>query len=414
MNRRYRVIGAIVLIVAATTAALLQVRKLAKDQIQTELSKTTEVAAGELRDRIQSFIAERIIALRQVGIFFENSQEVTPPEFRDFAEKTVANVPGFQAIEYVDAKYIVQRVYPLEENRSEYGRDLKATPEVALLNKSKETGMVVATDPTGLAQGGVEFTVYVPVYKMYTFEGFIRGVFRLEDLLRYLLSEHVEKRFSFSLQDSTGKTVYVSSDAMPGERASKVTRTMNVGDKRWQIEIWSEQELLAGKIRIYDVSIIVFGLMFVASVGSLIWFLGRRSEVLESEVEKRTQKLEERTRDLDQARRQLARSEERYRHLVHGLDAIVWEADAVTLQFTFVSQQAQQILGYEPEAWLTDPTFWMDRLHPADRDWVIEFYKLAALEKRDLEFEYRMMAVDGRAVWLHNSVRPDWRSHFNR
>ena len=47
-------------------------------------------------------------------------------------------------------------------------------------------------------------------------------------------------------------------------------------------------------------------------------------------------------------------AEQRYRELVEGLDAIVWEADPNTWQFTFVSPQAEEILGYPISRWLTD------------------------------------------------------------
>jgi hypothetical protein len=39
-------------------------------------------------------------------------------------------------------------------------------------------------------------------------------------------------------------------------------------------------------------------------------------------------------------------SEQRFHDLVQELDAIVWEADAATLKFTFVSQRAETIQGY--------------------------------------------------------------------
>ena len=42
---------------------------------------------------------------------------------------------------------------------------------------------------------------------------------------------------------------------------------------------------------------------------------------------------------------QLRASEQRYRDLVEGLDAIIWEADARTGQFTFVSQRAAKDLA---------------------------------------------------------------------
>jgi PAS domain S-box-containing protein len=110
-------------------------------------------------------------------------------------------------------------------------------------------------------------------------------------------------------------------------------------------------------------------------------------------------------RQLDDARRRLAQSEERYRELVNDLDAIVWEADPVTWQFSFVSQRAEKILGYPIERWLTEPDFWVNLIHPEDRDEASEYCRRAIAERRDHEFKYRSLAADGRVVWLRDIVR---------
>src|SRR5919199_145428 len=92
--------------------------------------------------------------------------------------------------------------------------------------------------------------------------------------------------------------------------------------------------------------------------------------------------------------------------LVQGLDVIVWEMDAVTCKFTFVSDRAKDILGYPISQWFDEPRFWQDRLlHPDDRDWCINFSVTATHEARDHTFEYRAIAADGRVVWLKNLVR---------
>src|SRR5258706_496773 len=57
-------------------------------------------------------------------------------------------------------------------------------------------------------------------------------------------------------------------------------------------------------------------------------------------------------------------SEQRYRDLIQGLDAIVWEADAHTLAFSFVSGRAETVLGYPVERWLREPDFWARRIPP--------------------------------------------------
>jgi len=45
------------------------------------------------------------------------------------------------------------------------------------------------------------------------------------------------------------------------------------------------------------------------------------------------------------------------RELLDDLDAIVWEADPQTVQFSFVSQKAERLLGYPVRRWLDEPDF---------------------------------------------------------
>src|SRR5262245_6826021 len=94
----------------------------------------------------------------------------------------------------------------------------------------------------------------------------------------------------------------------------------------------------------------------------------------------------------------LREAEKRYRDLVNSVDGIVWEADATTFVFSFVSEQAERILGYPTERWLKEPTFWKDHLHPEDRNWAVQFCAKATAEKRNHDFEYRMIRADGRTV----------------
>jgi PAS domain S-box-containing protein len=97
-------------------------------------------------------------------------------------------------------------------------------------------------------------------------------------------------------------------------------------------------------------------------------------------------------------------SQERFADLVNSVEGIVWEADAQSFVFSFVSEQAGRVLGYPAERWLTEATFWKDHLHPEDRDWAVQFCVNATAEKRNHYFEYRMIAADGRVVWLSDLV----------
>lgn len=97
-------------------------------------------------------------------------------------------------------------------------------------------------------------------------------------------------------------------------------------------------------------------------------------------------------------------SQQNLNNIVHSVDGIVWEADAQTFQFTFVSAHAERILGYPVERWTQEPTFWKDHVHPDDRDASIEFCVAATARLEAHQFEYRMLRADGGTVWLKDIV----------
>ena len=113
-----------------------------------------------------------------------------------------------------------------------------------------------------------------------------------------------------------------------------------------------------------------------------------------------TRDITERKR-VEQAQRE---SQLRYEALVQSIDGIVWEADPQTFTFTFVSKQAERILGYPLEQWFEGPSFWPDHMHPDDRDWAVKFCVDATARGEDHQFEYRMISADGRVVWLNDIV----------
>ena len=103
------------------------------------------------------------------------------------------------------------------------------------------------------------------------------------------------------------------------------------------------------------------------------------------------------------AEARLRESEMRFRDLVNTIDGIVWEADASTLAFTFISDKAERLLGFPSEDWKR-PGFWLERLHPDDRDWAPAFCAASTARMQDHDFEYRFIHRDGQTVWLRDLV----------
>ena len=92
-----------------------------------------------------------------------------------------------------------------------------------------------------------------------------------------------------------------------------------------------------------------------------------------------------------------------YEDLVRLLEAIVWRADAITLEITYVSERAKRILGYPLSQW-RQPDFHQTHLHPEDRLKVLACYREAIRDGENHRLDYRMRAADGREVWFHDCV----------
>jgi two-component system, cell cycle sensor histidine kinase and response regulator CckA len=97
-------------------------------------------------------------------------------------------------------------------------------------------------------------------------------------------------------------------------------------------------------------------------------------------------------------------AQRRSAEIIATVDGIVWEADARTFRFTFVSAQAERMLGYPIASWLDDPSFWADHLHPDDRELAVAYCMACTQEMRDHHFDYRLRAADGRYLWMQDVV----------
>ncbi len=102
---------------------------------------------------------------------------------------------------------------------------------------------------------------------------------------------------------------------------------------------------------------------------------------------------------------QLRQSEARYRQLVEGMPATVYTANLDAFGSTrYISPQVEPMLGFPQDAWLADPHFAIDRLDPEDRKRVLRQFARTVAKGTGFSAEYRMLAADGRVVWVRDEA----------
>jgi PAS domain S-box-containing protein len=94
-----------------------------------------------------------------------------------------------------------------------------------------------------------------------------------------------------------------------------------------------------------------------------------------------------------------------YDDLLWKFRAVFWEADPVTWKFYYVSEYAELLFGYPRRRWLEEKDFWVRVLHPEDREYAVHYCREATSQGCDHCFDYRIVAADGRAVWVRDIVR---------
>jgi diguanylate cyclase (GGDEF)-like protein/PAS domain S-box-containing protein len=114
--------------------------------------------------------------------------------------------------------------------------------------------------------------------------------------------------------------------------------------------------------------------------------------------------LVERTRTEDELRRSRAL----YQELVNSLEGIVWESEFRDGDFvcTFVSRQAERVLGYGVDEFLGPRTssVWMKVHHPDDWDFINARLQHASMTLEAVEVESRAIDKNGRMHWFQDRV----------
>ena len=97
--------------------------------------------------------------------------------------------------------------------------------------------------------------------------------------------------------------------------------------------------------------------------------------------------------------------EERYRSMVENGPAITY-IDGVddTASTLYISPQVERILGYSPHEWRNDAELWPRILHPDDRTRALAENERHNETGEPFLMEYRLLAKDGRVVWVHDEA----------
>jgi diguanylate cyclase (GGDEF)-like protein/PAS domain S-box-containing protein len=98
--------------------------------------------------------------------------------------------------------------------------------------------------------------------------------------------------------------------------------------------------------------------------------------------------------------------DDRYRSIVEHVPAVTY-IDALddAASTLFISPQVEDVLGYPPSEWISDPDLWLRIVHPEDRARAVAENQRHNETGEPFSLDYRVYRKDGRLVWIHDEAK---------
>jgi diguanylate cyclase (GGDEF)-like protein/PAS domain S-box-containing protein len=92
-----------------------------------------------------------------------------------------------------------------------------------------------------------------------------------------------------------------------------------------------------------------------------------------------------------------------YKTLLESTQAIPWKIDWATMRFAYIGPQIETLLGWSQDSWVSAED-WAARMHPEDRERVVNFCVSQSKCGVDHEADYRALTKDNGYVWIRDVV----------
>ncbi|MCB1583152.1 MAG: EAL domain-containing protein [Xanthomonadales bacterium] len=114
--------------------------------------------------------------------------------------------------------------------------------------------------------------------------------------------------------------------------------------------------------------------------------------------------VEERTGQLAFINSELAERNKNYKKIIESQPVIFWKVDLQQDKVTYVSREAEAILGYHVKSWLTELHFFTRIIHPDDVHLVKDVIHKKEVDGEHTEVEYRIKHANGQYRWFRDYI----------
>lgn len=296
-------------------------------QDRADVNRLLSTHAGSIQRAIQRDFEIRIPDLQRMADRWVMKGGTPKPEWEADAKNYLKDIPGFQALEWVDSNLVVRWIVPFEGN--EGAKDLLLTFEgrrKMALEASLKSRHAVLTLPIDLVQGRKGFLIVFPLFIENRFDGFILGVFRIQEWINDVMKEFLISDWGVAIFVE-GEEVFTSQphpQRLALERA--IDREFRVQNRLWNVRVWPLGSLLGETTSTLPTVAMIVGL-FVAGLTGITIRMAQTARWRLKAVEVSNVKLENEVSAKEKAFEALRESEARLQAVLDGSSSVIYVKD---------------------------------------------------------------------------------------
>lgn len=379
-----------------------------EDREQQNLRTRVEAEADYLGSHIEADLRGRLPALQRFARSWEIHGSLSAEEFSEEATTFILDAPGFQALEWADAKGTVRWVVPLEDNEMARGLDLS-------FERNRREAFVAARDgktpvlskPVDLVQGGMGLLAFFPTFAAGRFEGCVLAVFHTSRWFDYVFG--VKSLGSFYATDRKvavvldGTQIYVQDgfSELAGKVETASARTTMLGHDL-AVQVRPTEAFVRRSRTPLPGIVAVAGFVLALLVSVIAWLMQR--ERMGAERSRRTSaELEAALAEKDRLESQLRRALSRIDLATQAGRMGIWTWHLADDRLTW-NEKMFDLFGIPADV---SPTYatWRDAVHPDDVAAAEIHLNNAVLGKEKFDTEFRVIMPDGEIRNLRAAAR---------
>lgn len=223
--------------------------------------------------KIEQIIAvqseEKLSAIRRMAQRWQSAKGTPYQQWMDDTSNYIGQIAGLRAMEWADSTYHIRWVNPQKGNEQAVGLDIMYDEQRrTALEGAAERNAVTVTPPLDLVQGYKAFIAYAPINYDNKFDGFIVGIFSIEEFLEQSLPGETAKNFAIYFEYGGEPFYSTTSSGHVLEPAWKVEKNITIHDRTWKLRVIPTAEFTHSKLSHVPQTIFIAGLL-IAALASL-------------------------------------------------------------------------------------------------------------------------------------------------